>query len=29
MAWNLVTNGSFESGDPPTGWTKVGAGATF
>ncbi len=28
-AWNLLTNGDFEAGDPPTGWTLEGAGATF
>jgi hypothetical protein len=26
---NLITNGSFETADPPTGWTLAGAGATF
>lgn len=25
---NLLSNGSFEYGDPPTGWTLYGAGAT-
>lgn len=26
---NLLTNAGFETGDPPTGWTLGGAGATF
>ena len=26
---NLLSNGDFEVGDPPTGWTLGGAGATF
>jgi len=26
---NLITNGSFETADPPTGWTLAGADSTF
>ncbi len=26
---NLLTNGSFENSDPPSGWNLVGVGATF